>query len=326
MSAYLPASAAFVWAMAAVLVATLAAGLGISRLSRGAATRAAAWALVAASVTLVERLSADQPAGLRMLALIGTLLYAMKAVVTVDGMKPGQAAPSPLRWLGFAALWPGMRPEPFATAGGPPLPGARALVKRGLVRLALGGVLVAVARLAWVATRSRFLATAFALPGLSFILHFGIFNVVAGAWRHAGVDVDTLFRAPLRSKSLAEFWGRRWNLAFSEMTAIGVYRPLSRVTGKPTALAVAFLFSGLLHELAISLPVKAGFGLPLLYFAIHGALMLTERGLERAGRPVYARPALGRAWTTFWLVAPLPILFHRPFLRGVVWPILGVEG
>ena len=95
--------------------------------------------------------------------------------------------------------------------------------------------------------------------------------------------------------------------------------------GKPPALVVAFLFSGLLHELAISLPVRAGFGLPLLYFAIHGALMLVERGLERADRPVYRRAAVGRAWTAFWLVAPLPILFHRPFLRGVVWPILGVR-
>jgi alginate O-acetyltransferase complex protein AlgI len=94
----------------------------------------------------------------------------------------------------------------------------------------------------------------------------------------------------------------------------------------PLRTLAAFLFSGLLHELAISLPVRAGFGLPLLYFAIHGALMLTERGLERAGRPVYRRPGLGRAWTTFWLVAPLPILFHRPFLRGVVWPILGIAG
>jgi hypothetical protein len=325
-SAYAPTSVAFVWAMAAVLGATLAAGLGISRLPRGAAARAASWTLVVATVVLVDRLSADQPPGVRMLVLIGTLLYAMKAVVTVDGMDPERPALSPSRWLAFAALWPGMRPVPFATAGGPPLPGAGVLVRQGLVRLALGIGLVALARWSWAASSSRVLATALALPGLSFILHFGIFNIVAGAWRHAGVDVGTLFRAPLRSKSLAEFWGRRWNLAFSEMTAFGVYRPLSRVAGKPAALAVAFLFSGLLHELAISLPVKAGFGLPLLYFAIHGTLMLMERGLERAGRPVHARPGLGRAWTTFWLVAPLPILFHQPFLRGVVWPILGVPG
>jgi alginate O-acetyltransferase complex protein AlgI len=325
-TAYLPTSAAFVWAMAAVLAATLAAGLVVNRLPRRAAARAAAWAIVVVSVAVMERLSASEPAGLRMLALIGTLLYAMKAVVTVDGMEPGRPPLSSARWLGFAALWPGMRPTPFATAGDAPLPGAPALLVRGFVRLALGLALVVLARLAWAVTGSRFLATALALPGLSFILHFGIFNVVAGAWRRAGVDVHALFRAPLLSRSLAEFWGRRWNLAFSEMTAIGVYRPLSRRVGKPAALVLAFVFSGLLHELAISLPVRAGFGLPLLYFAIHGALMLAERALERAGRPVHRRPAVGRAWTTFWLVAPLPILFHRPFLRGVVWPILGIAG
>jgi hypothetical protein len=26
-----------------------------------------------------------------------------------------------------------------------------------------------------------------------------------------------------------------------------------------------------------------------------------------------------------WLALPLPILFHRPFLRGVVWPLIGLE-
>jgi alginate O-acetyltransferase complex protein AlgI len=134
---------------------------------------------------------------------------------------------------------------------------------------------------------------------------------------------DALFRRPLRSTSLREFWGRRWNLAFSEMTALGVYRPLTGPLGRGGATVVAFLASGLLHEIAISLPVMAGFGLPLTYFALHGILMVVERRLEAAGRPV-SRPAwLGRTWTLFWLVAPLPILFHRPFLAGVVWPLLG---
>ena len=324
MSAYLPTTAAVVFSMAVLLVGTLLAGLICARVPGRATARAAAWALVLVSVVTAERLCGGQPAGFRMLALIGTLLYAMKAVVSVDGVDPRRPL-GPWRWLAFAALWPGMRPAPFASAGGPPLPGAAELVKRGVARLVLGLALLACARLAWSTTGSLLLATALALPGLSFILHFGIFNLVAGAWRYAGVDVHALFRAPLQSRSLAEFWGRRWNLAFSEMTSIGVYRPLRAAVGKPPALVVAFLFSGLLHELAISLPVRAGFGLPLLYFAIHGALMLVERGLERADRPVYRRAAVGRAWTAFWLVAPLPILFHRPFLRGIVWPILGVR-
>ena len=103
------------------------------------------------------------------------------------------------------------------------------------------------------------------LPALSLVLHFGLLNVLAGVWRSAGANCRALFRAPLCATSLTEFWGRRWNLAFSEMAATAVFRPLSRWAGSCAATAVVFLFSGLLHELAISLPVRAGFGLPLLY-------------------------------------------------------------
>src|SRR5262249_57909948 len=123
-----------------------------------------------------------------------------------------------------------------------------------------------------------------ALPGVSLVLHFGIINVLAGLWRQAGVDCRPLFRAPLLATNLGEFWGRRWNLGFSEMTAVGVYRPLLGPLGKSGATVAAFLFSGLLHELAISLPVKAGFGLPLLYFAVHGSLGWLGRRPEGAGR------------------------------------------
>lgn len=106
------------------------------------------------------------------------------------------------------------------------------------------------------------------------------------------------------------------------MTALGIYRPLEPRVGRPAAMAAAFLVSGLLHEIAISLPVNGGFGLPLSYFALHGLLRLAELGLERAGHPISRHAWLGRAWTIFWLVLPLPILFHRPFLAAVIWPLL----
>jgi len=32
----------------------------------------------------------------------------------------------------------------------------------------------------------------------------------------------------------------------------------------------------------------------------------------------------GRLWTLSWLTLPLPLLFHRPFLAGVIWPLLGI--
>src|SRR5205085_907184 len=108
---------------------------------------------------------------------------------------------------------------------------------------------------------------------------------------------------------LAEFWAKRWNLAFSEMTAIALYRPLASSVGKTPALVLSFLFSGAIHEVVVSLPVRAGYGLPFAFFTIHGALVAVERRLARAGHPV-ERSWLGRVWTVIWLVAPVPLLFH----------------
>jgi D-alanyl-lipoteichoic acid acyltransferase DltB (MBOAT superfamily) len=227
----------------------------------------------------------------------------------------------PIEWAAFAAGWFGMRPRVFLGLGGPPKEGARRLVWYGVQRLVLGLALVVLARFLWP-TGAIVVATVLACIGLSLFLHFGIFNIVAGVWRALGADTGPLFREPLRSHSLSEFWGRRWNLAFSEMTAVAVYRPLGKVIGRRAALVIAFLSSGLLHELAISVPVRAGFGLPFTYFLIHGALLLGERQLEARGHPVQRHAVLGRIWTFGWLVLPVPLVFHPPFLAGIVWPLL----
>ncbi len=109
------------------------------------------------------------------------------------------------------------------------------------------------------------------------------------------------------------------------MTAIALYQPLVRVAGRGPALAASFVGSGLLHELAISVPVRAGYGLPMAYFTLHGVLMTVETRLARSHRPIDRVPWIGRVWTLAWLLVPLPILFHRPFLAGVVWPLIGMD-
>jgi hypothetical protein len=275
-------------------------------------TRGLAWSGLALAVAAAERASAGAAPAARMLVLIAALFLALKLVASRES---GVRLPRG-RWLAFVLLWPGMDPSPFAVRHAGPLPVARATVVRALMQVAAGVALALGARMLFAAG-AHGMAGAVALGAFSSLVHFGVFPLVECAWRRAGFDVPVLFDRPLTARSLDEFWSRRWNLAFSRMTALVVYRPLARGAGRGAALAGAFLFSGAAHELAISVPVNAGLGLPTLYFALHGALVWLERRAARAGRPVASR-----AWTAFWVLAPVPLVFHPAFVAGVVWPWL----
>ena len=238
---------------------------------------------------------------LRMLAIIAATFLSMKIAVLAAARREGTRldACQTLMFLG----WFGMRPALFTRRE--ECEGGVALLLKGLRAFAAGAILFAVAH--------AFSSIYLALPALSLMLHFGVFDIVAGIYRMHGMAVTELFRSPLRARSLTEFWSRRWNIGFSEMISTLVQRPLRRVSASG-ALYASFLASGLLHELAISVPVRAGYGLPTLYFLIHGALVAFEKKTART---------YGRLWTLFWLAAPLPLLFHPPFLRGIVWPLVG---
>lgn len=331
MNPILPTELGMLLMIGSILLATVLAGFFIARMENIKVARAAGWVLAVTAVAGVERLCAYQPAGFRMLAIIGVLLYAMKAVVAREAVQTGGARLALPNWLAFAMGWFGMRSTIFSKRSDRSQAITRELLISGAKQFLLGSIFLFVAGLIWrsnIAVDSdvkRLLATLLMLPGISLMLHFGFFNTLAGLWRRYGFDCDRLFRAPLLATSLSEFWGRRWNLAFSEMTAIGVYRPLSDYAGRNIAVVVAFLFSGLLHELAISVPVKAGLGLPMLYFLLHGLLVIVERWLYRSGRRIDSVKWVGRAWTIFWLVLPMPILFHREFLAKIIWPIIGMD-
>lgn len=330
---YAPDDLALMGALLGGLVAVLGAGYALMRLAahRPRVARSGGWMLVGLGFVSYTSLCAQEPPGIRMLLIIGVVLYAMKAVVAVEEVITSRLELSPLEWVAWAGGWPGMDPWHFAgwRQGDR---GARVNASheagvffvRGLVRLVLGAGLMVAAHLAYRETGSLILTTVLALPGISMVLHFGVFNLACAFWRAMGVPVSALFVAPLASFHLKEFWGRRWNLPFTEMIQRAIFRPLYEPLGGKKAALTGFTFSGLLHECAISVPVGQGYGLPMLYFALHGGLVTLERGtglddaLER-------RPILSRAWTLFWLAAPMWILFHTPFLKGIVWPLVGVR-
>ena len=321
LNAYSPSNVVTALLVLALCLGILAAGFGLSRMN-ARPVRLLTWALVAGSVSMTHFLCLDESPGFRMLALIAAGLLAMKAVVVGEERLRAMPPLSLGQWLAFAS-WPGMKPRLFLSRQQAPL-AMSALMKRGLLRFLWGGVFIGLAWLTWKSTRSEALSTAPLLIGLSLCLHFGLCNLLAAFWRSQGVACEALFLAPLRSENLSEFWSRRWNLAFSQMTATAVYRPASSKFGRGLALVASFLFSGLIHEMAISLPVQAGYGLPLGYFALHGLLVLGERSLSKRGRPIHGW--LGKAWTIGCVVIPLPMLFHPAFLAGVAWPILGIPG
>ena len=139
-------------------------------------------------------------------------------------------------------------------------------------------------------------------------------------WRLLGVADKELFRLPYLSTSLKEFWGKKWNMAFSEMTALIVYRPLKTKYDRKTAVISAFLMSGLLHEIAISGPANAGYGLPMLYFILHAAAMYAEDHVSVVKR-IVAHPMRSRVWVFGWLLGAMFLLFHGGFMNGVLIPL-----
>jgi alginate O-acetyltransferase complex protein AlgI len=163
------------------------------------------------------------------------------------------------------------------------------------------------------------------MAGLAFLLHFGAFHLLSCAWRAAGVDARPLMDWPARSASLAEVWGRRWNTAFRDLAHRFLFRPLAGRLGPRAGLAAGFLFSGLVHDLVISVPAGAGYGWPTLYFAAQGLGLLAER--SRAGRSVGLGAGWrGRAFTALVVAGPAYGLFHPPFVSNVVLPFLDVVG
>jgi alginate O-acetyltransferase complex protein AlgI len=310
-NAYAPADWHTLIPVAGMCAVLLLLGL----IARGGRVRFQCWIAGPVAIAGAHLVLLHEPPGVRMLAFIALLFLWMKAVVTSSRRDTVPV----LRWLAWAMLWPGMR----FLRGGSALAGASGSCFLGIASILLGVLLIIGAHFSWRYTGSAWIATAPLLLGISLCLHFGLFNVMTGAWRAAGYDAGPLFRAPWASGSLREFWGKRWNIAYTEMMQESVLRPLKQSgtvnpVGPRTATAIIFLFSGLLHEVAISLPVQAGYGLPTAYFALHGAATLVEQRVVSPG----TWPA--RIWTGLLVLLPLPLLFHPWFLRGIVWPLGGI--
>jgi predicted DCC family thiol-disulfide oxidoreductase YuxK len=231
----------------------------------------------------------------------------------------------PFRALLYLFAWPGMEAARFLS---PKLAPRRSLsATLGTIAVATVRILLGLFLLFLVARRATepLLAGWIGMVGMVLLLHFGFFHLLSAGWRALRVDAPRIMNAPLRSTSVSEFWGQRWNAAFNDLALRLVFRPAVRWLGIAGATLLAFLVSGLIHELVISLPAGAGFGLPSSYFLLQGLGVLTER--SAAGQQIGLRTGI-RGWIFTMIVVAGPAfwLFHPPFVSKVILPFMQAIG
>jgi hypothetical protein len=224
------------------------------------------------------------------------------------------------RSIAYLLAWPGMDAGAFLDTNqrvpSPPL----TTWLWATLETALGAVLL------WIVARSLpdgepLLRGWTGMLGLILLLHFGSFQLIALAWRTLGVNAKPIMSAPQRATSLAEFWGKRWNLGFRQLSYELIFRPLHRALGAEAAGLLVFLASGLIHDLVISLPARAGYGLPTAYFLLQGAgITIEHSGLGKQfglGQGV-------RGWLFMAVVVTAPVvwLFHPWFVQRVIIPFM----
>ncbi len=270
------------------------------------------WLVVVMLMVAVHALLIDAPPLVRMLALVTALfLWCKLLVYHTWQLQTGRTLTGSHRAL-FFFPWPGMRPDAFLKTH----PNLLVAWAAALCYLISG---VAVLCGAYTAAHAQvmWLAIPLLLLGLSFTVHFGLLGLIAAGLRGQGYRVRPPFLAPWKSRSLNEFWSQRWNRPFTELLTWTVYRPVATKWTRTHAVWAGFLASGLLHEVAISLPVQSGYGLPTLYFM-----------LQAAGLHLETRWKTNALWKLvgwwLWVLLPLPLVFHVRFIYEVLFPLIGV--
>ncbi|GLT57539.1 hypothetical protein SLA2020_305050 [Shorea laevis] len=155
---------------------------------------------------------------------------------------------------------------------------------------------------------------------------FGVSNAIIRAM--LGLELVAPSNEPYLSTSLQDFWSRRWDLMVSDILRDTIYKPMRWYCGKVLgpdwaplpAVLVAFLVSGLMHELLFFYIARVSPSWEMTsYFVLHGVCVVVELGVKRT---------LVGKWRLHWAVsAPLTVgfvlatamwLFFPPLIRNGV--------
>jgi alginate O-acetyltransferase complex protein AlgI len=222
--------------------------------------------------------------------------------------------------LGYLFSWTGMDAEQFFANTAPIEPPRWSEWVWSLAQLMIGFWLL-IGDAPQLIDSHPLLAGWVAMTGIVSILHFGVSHLLSLVWRSFGVNAQHIMHKPLLARSVSEFWGKRWNLAFRDVMHGFVFRPLAPMVGLKWATAATFFASGVIHDCVISFTGRGGWGWPTLYFLIQPAAMFIER--SRFGRRIgLGRGLIGWLFALAVVVGPAGLLFHGPFIEHVVVPMV----
>jgi hypothetical protein len=136
-------------------------------------------------------------------------------------------------------------------------------------------------------------------------------------WLPSGRVLPSIHNRPWLARSVADFWGHRWNLWASDWFRYAIFQPLR---SRPVfALILAFAVSGFLHEWVINVPLyfvtgRVLFGTMMLYFLLQGVGVLVERRFKK-------HPGFMVAFVWLVVLAPAPLVINEGLLRTLhLWP------
>lgn len=137
----------------------------------------------------------------------------------------------------------------------------------------------------------------------------GFGRTFAGLARALGTASDDAFDRPWLAKDLAEFWGARWNQFIGRTLFHVVYKPWTRALGPLVASLLAFVASGILHEVLYVLPAGGQAGWYVLFFVLQGLGVIASSRMPS--------PAMRRAFCWILLLGTTPIFFGGAYPTAV---------
>ena len=96
-----------------------------------------------------------------------------------------------------------------------------------------------------------------------------------------------------------------------------MFRPLTARCGAAAALWIGFLISGLVHEVAITVPTGTGYGGPTAFFLLQAIALFVERSAWGRAWGL-GRGVIGWAFAASVLILPVGLLLSPAFVCEII--------